>query len=139
MIKCEVLPRGLLPTRAEGDAGFDLYMPDGECIKAGKTKTVPLAIKLELPPGHFGLIKARSSIFEKGVNICGVIDEIFRGEISVMIQVLPKQGKDKFFCWADGDRLAQLLVIPYYQGGITDHTDLSFTKRGSDGFGSTGR
>ena len=125
---------------SEYAAGADLYaVIDGEItIGAGETAFIHTGIAIELPMGTVGLIYARSGMAcKKGLapaNKVGVIDCDYRGEVMVALHNHTAEPKTV----ADGERIAQLMVAPYYVASFTETAELSDTVRGEGGFGSTG-
>ena len=120
-------------------AGADLYACGDHEVKAGETVFVHTGIAIELPAGTVGLIYARSGLACKQdlapANKVGVIDCDYRGEIVV---ALHNHGKEPRHV-AAGDRIAQLVIAPYYTAEFAEAETLSETVRGAGGFGSTGR
>lgn len=131
----------IIPTRAhEGDAGFDLYacIDNPIIVKAGENVKIPTGIALSIPNGYFGAIFARSGLATKqGLrpsNCVGVCDPTYRGEYIVSLH--NDSGEDrKINC---GDRIAQLVIIPFIAPELQLVENLSNTERGTGGFGSTG-
>lgn len=120
-------------------AGADLYAAEGAEIPAGETRFVRTGIAVELPANTVGLVYARSGLASKRdlapANKVGVIDCDYRGEILV---ALHNHGKETRTV-AGGERVAQLVVAPYYVCDFEESESLSETERGAGGFGSTGR
>lgn len=122
-------------------AGADLYASiDGTLtIAPGQTVLVHTGIALEIPLGYAGLIYARSGLATKRglapANKVGVIDCDYRGEIMVALH----NHSDKEQTILDGERVAQLVITPYYTAEFELTEELSDTVRGEGGFGSTGR
>lgn len=120
-------------------AGADLCAAESAEIPAGETRFVRTGIALELPAGTVGLIYARSGLACKQdlapANKVGVIDCDYRGEIIV---ALHNHGGECRTVSA-GDRVAQLVVAPYYVAEFGEAEELSQTVRGEGGFGSTGK
>ncbi len=122
-------------------AGADLYAcTDGEVkILPGETVFVHTGIAIELPAGTVGLVYARSGLSCKRdlapANKVGVIDCDYRGEIIVALHNHGVEARTI----ADGERIAQLIVAPYYTAEFTESEELSATVRGEGGFGSTGK
>lgn len=120
-------------------AGADLCALEESVIPAGETKFVRTGIAVELPAGTVGLVYARSGLACKQdlapANKVGVIDCDYRGEIMV---ALHNHGKEPRTVNA-GDRIAQLVVAPYYVAQFEEAETLSETVRGEGGFGSTGK
>lgn len=129
-------------------AGYDLYADLGKDvfgevfasygIKPHDTLQIKTGIAVELPPGFFGAIFARSGIATKrGLRPCncvGVIDADYRGEVVVALHNdtdFPQEVKN-------GERIAQLVVIPYLPVDFVEVDELDDTERGAGGFGSTG-
>ncbi len=130
-------PDAVLPVRKrKGDAGLDLYAVEDVVLKPGEWKAVPTGIAVEIPEGHFGLIKDRSGLALKYALHClaGVVDENYRGEIKV---VMINLGGEEFKV-EKGTRIAQLLIVPYLSVEVEEVEELSDTERGERGFGSSG-
>ena len=106
---------------------------------AGETEFVHTGLIAELPEGTVGLICARSGLACKQglapANKVGVIDCDYRGEIIV---ALHNHGTETRMI-RRGDRIAQLIVAPYYEAVFECSEELSETVRGEGGFGSTGK
>ncbi len=121
-------------------AGCDLYSSSSEKISfnPGETKLVKTGIAMEIPLGYAGLIYARSGLATKRglapANKVGVIDSDYRGEIMVALHNHTNEVKeiDPY------ERIAQLVITPYVKGLFNEVDDLNETKRGENGFGSTG-
>ena len=142
-IKVKKLREGaVLPTYGtEYSAGADLHacLEEPVTIAPGQTKKIPTGIAMELPAGTAGLIYARSSLgTKKGLapaNKVGVVDSDYRGEFLVFLH---NHGSEpQTVC--HGDRVAQLLVTPVFTPGFVEAEALSDTRRGTGGFGSTGK
>ena len=120
-------------------AGADLFADGDYTVPAGETVFVKTGLAIELPSGMVGLIYARSGLAAKQdlapANKVGVIDSDYRGEIVV---ALHNHGKAVRTVNA-GDRVAQLVIAPYYTAEFTEAEELSDTARGEGGFGSTGK
>lgn len=96
-------------------------------------------LAVEIPPGYFGMIVARSGLSFKRqiklINDVGIIDEDYRGDIGIR---LVNEGNEHYTIKA-GDRVAQLIIIPYIQVGLEYVDELTETERGERGFGHSGR
>ena len=132
----------ITPTKgSEDSAGADFYALLDKDITLAPSETfmVPTGLALELPKGTVGLIYARSGIATKRglapANKVGVIDNDYRGEVMVALH----NHSDKPQTITNGERIAQLVVMPYYSVSFIESTALSETDRGEGGFGSTGR
>lgn len=112
---------------------------DKEYIEIPPNCMVKLATGLcvEIPEGYVGIIYDRSSMGLKGLfKVAGVIDNTYRGEISVVLWNLSKYD----ITIKHREKIAQLVILPYYQVTTIEYADeLSQTERGTGGFGSTGR
>lgn len=123
-------------------AGYDLCCNLENTLRLwpGQTKVIPTGIRLEIPKGYFGLVTSRSSTYKRGLvlaNSVGIIDSDYRGEVMIPVTNNGTLYEDV----NDGDRLAQLLILPVANVQL-DHVnveDLSITGRGDGGFGSTGK
>lgn len=130
----------LLPTKAtEGSAAFDLYAYTEAPLDPCETFKYKTGIALEIPEGSVGLIFPRSGLSTKfGIrlsNCVGVIDSDYRGEIIVALH----NDGDESYMINRGDRIAQLMIVDIPKIGIEEVTELSDTKRGIGGFGSSGK
>lgn len=134
-------PNAKLPTYgSEFAAGADLYAcPDGPVtIQPHETVLVPTGLSLELPVGWAGMIFARSGMAAKRdlapANKVGVIDCDYRGEVMVSLH---NHGTGPQTV-EPGERIAQLVILPYLTAQFFEAEELSDTVRGAGGFGSTG-
>ena len=132
-----------LPTRAnEGDAGLDLYAAEAATLGPGERASVGTGIAIEVPPGHAGLVLPRSGLAARHgialVNAPGLIDAGYRGEVRVL---LLNTDREQSFEIAPGDRIAQLLLVPFVapETRVVDELPASADGRGAGGFGSSGR
>ena len=136
-------PSAVLPTSGSAcAAGYDLYA----CLEApvevpphGNTK-IGTGLSVEIPDGYFGAVFARSGLAAKHCirpsNCVGVCDSDYRGEYMVFMH----NDSDVPYTVNPGDRIAQLVVMPYLAVNFEEtDEELSQTGRGSAGFGSTGR
>ena len=128
-----------LPTRGSNDAaGLDLYCPFHIKILADSQKKIPLGVAVEIPKGHMGLLVPRSSMSKtplRCANSVGIIDEDYRGEISIVYENV----SCKDYTIARGDRIAQLIIVPIKLVDVVEVDELTATERGSGGYGSTGK
>lgn len=121
-------------------AGADLYacMEEPLTIKAGETQFVHTGIAMEIPEGLVGLVYARSGLAcKKGLapaNKVGVIDSDYRGEIMVALYNHSKED----ITIESGERVAQMVIAPYFYAEYQEVDELEDTVRGAGGFGSTG-
>jgi len=130
-----------LPTRAtNGDAGLDLYASEPARLEPGARVSVGTGIAVEIPNGYAGLVLPRSGWAANHgislVNAPGLIDAGYRGEVRVL---LLNTDRDDAFEISEGDRVAQLLVVPFASLDPVEADSLAESDRGEGGFGSTGR
>ncbi len=133
-----VLPRYATPSSAGADL-CALLEEDSIVIGAGETKLLHTGIAVAIPEGYVGLICARSGLSVKEglapANKVGVIDADYRGELMVALHNHSQEERKV----TQGQRVAQLLIMPVTQGEFTEVSSLSSTERGEGGFGSTGK
>ena len=129
------------PTRgSDYAAGYDLYAATeyNIIIQPHQTVKIGTGIATAIPQGYFGGIFARSGLAtKKGLapaNKVGVIDSDYRGELIVALH----NDTDIVQEVAAGDRIAQLIILPFVSVNFIQVDDLDETERGSGGFGSTG-
>lgn len=134
-------PRAVIPARSTpGAAGYDMCacLEVPVTIYPGETVMIPTGIAMEIPLGVAGLIFPRSGMASKRglapANKVAVIDPDYRGEIFI---ALLNHGKVHQVI-QPGDRIAQMLFVPYFAPELEEVETLSETKRGAGGFGSTG-
>lgn len=129
----------VIPSYAKpGDAGMDLVATSKSVDASGNT-VYGTGIAIEIPEGHVGLIFPRSSNSKTDLyltNHVGVIDSGYRGEIMFKFRavkpVFPKE-------YAVGDKVGQIIIVPYPAVQFVEVDELSSTERGEGGFGSTGK
>lgn len=136
-------PRASLPSyETAGAAGADLAacLRDGETIiiKPNQWAKVGTGLALEIPPTMVGLVFGRSGLaYRQGVtlqNAVGVIDSDYRGELAILVR---NEGA-KAIEISHGDRIGQLVIMPFYQAKFISQDALKETERSTGGFGSTG-
>ena len=135
-ISCLVDSKEFLPRRANRtDAGADLMSTEDLEIYPGEQKVVGTGVAVKIPEGYAGFVFNRSSQGKKGISIphsVGVIDADYRGEIKVLL----KNISDDPYKISQGDRIAQLVIMPVLLPTFVDVWN--DTERGTGGFGSTG-
>jgi dUTP pyrophosphatase len=123
----------------DGDAGYDLSCVDSFVLRPGERRMVPTGVAIALPEGVAGLVMPRSGLAHRHgiacVNSPGLIDPNYRGELRV---ILVNHGEEMWRAHA-GDRIAQLLLVPYWTPELRVVDELPSSVRGADGFGSSGR
>ena len=121
-------------------AGADLYaiLDEPLTLAVGQTVLVHTGLAMEIPAGFVGLVCARSGLATKRglapANKVGVIDADYRGEIMV---ALHNHGTEAQTI-DHGERVAQMMIVPYLTADYVEVDELSDTVRGEGGFGSTG-
>jgi len=125
----------VIPAYAKkGDAGMDLtavwQKQELDLITYGTGLTV------EIPVGYVGLLFPRSSVYKTKMfltNCVGVIDSGYRGEVMMKFEMMDSKAMYK-----TGDRIGQIIILPYPQIEFDEVKELSSTERGQGGYGSTG-
>lgn len=136
----KVLIKGaeLLTLQSPGDAGYDLRAARAGRISSGAWAVVGTGLYLELPSDYVGLIHPRSGLAAKqGVTVLnapGTIDSNYRGEVGV---ILINHSREPFYYEA-GDRIAQIIFQRVEHPDFELVSDLNYSERGVDGFGSSG-
>lgn len=127
----------IMPSYAkDGDAAMDLYAAHKEIDDYGNL-VYYTGLCLEIPMGFVGLLFPRSSVSKTSLalaNSVGVVDSGYRGEIMLKYRRIPSISES----YKVGDRVGQLMIIPYPKVELIEADELSITDRGSGGFGSTG-
>ena len=131
-----------LPTRgSEYAAGYDLYAAISQDIYIAPHSTIKIGTGLafELPEGTFAAIFARSGLATKQglrpANCVGICDSDYRGEYIVAIH----NDSDQVQYIEPGERIAQMILLPFYSMNFNEVDELSDTDRGEGGFGDSGR
>lgn len=121
----------------KGAAGADLYASESLILKPNERKLIKTGVSIELPEGHLCYVMGRSgNTIKKGLHVAlGLVDEDYRGEIGVM--AFNQSGEAISF--AKGDRVAQMVILPYPKVEFVEVDELSDTERGAGGYGSTGK
>ena len=140
----KVRENATVPTRATSEsAGYDLHacIDKDLTIKKGDLIRVPCGIAIELPSSEYAaFIFARSGLGIKyGISLSngvGVIDSDYRGEIQVG---LCRTSDGDPYVIKNGDRIAQMIIMPVSNVNFKLVENLGESERGSGGFGSTGR
>lgn len=135
--------KAIVPTRgSEYAAGYDLYAVFEEekiTIWPHDTIMIDTGWSMEIPEGYFGAIFARSGLAAKQglrpANCVGVIDSDYRGPVKVALH----NDTQEHQIVHQGDRIAQLVIMPYKSIEFEEVDELDDTTRGEGGFGSTGK
>jgi dUTP pyrophosphatase len=134
-------PEAQLPRRATASStGLDLFAclgQDNSIMLSSTPRLIGAGIAIEFPPGYDVQIRPRSGLSLKGVGVTlGTIDSDYRGEVMVTMYMLTPGVS---FEVKHGDRIAQLVIHKLADVKICESEELSTTKRGTGGHGSTGR
>lgn len=125
----------VIPTKAHAtDAGCDLYATS--CHYDNGLIIYGTGIAVEIPEGYVGLVFPRSSIANTHLtlsNSVGVIDSGYRGEVMAKFRKGGSRGYNV------GERIAQLIILPYPEVVFEEAEELSDSDRGTGGYGSSGK
>lgn len=131
-------PEAVIPAYArEGDAGLDLTATSCEIDEYGNV-VYGTGLAFEIPDGYVGLLFPRSSNSKKDLiltNCVGVVDSGYRGEVTFKFRSI----SDRNIGYGLGDRIGQLIIMPYPKINFIESEKLSETERGTGGYGSSGR
>ena len=121
-----------------GDAGYDLHARKDYVLCEHDRMRIKTGVRVAIPYGYVGFICPRSGLAAKDgitvLNSPGVIDSGFRGEIEVIL--VNHSDDDKII--RQGDKIAQLVIVPFITPNIDWVDELPDSERGEGGFGSTG-
>jgi len=140
-VECLEHNRVLPEYKTSGAAGMDLCAAIEEpvVLKPLERALIPTGLKIELEKGYEAQIRPRSGLSIKHgvtlINCVGTIDEDYRGEVCVPVVNL---SSEEYTIMPD-ERIAQMVISKYEKAKIDVVTELSDTKRGEGGFGSTGK
>lgn len=134
--------KAIIPTKGSKEsAGYDLYAccDDTVIIESHKTEKIGTGLAICPPVGYFGAIFARSGLAAKNglrpANCVGVCDEDYTGEYIVALH----NDSSSIRAINPGDKIAQLVFLPYMDVDFCETDNLDSTERGDSGFGSTGK
>lgn len=137
----------IMPMRAhEWDAGLDLYSPSCEIVPRTEimgvlsvqvgSRTIDTGVHIEIPKGYVGFIKSKSGLnVNHGLTAEGVIDSGYTGSIRVKLYNHTRED----YAINEGDKIAQLVILPIITPDLELVDEFEATERGDGGFGSTGR
>lgn len=135
----KLVPEAVVPQKAhKSDAGFDLVAVSKSCDKFGNI-CYGTGLAFQIPEGHVGLIFPRSSLSKYDLrltNAVGVIDSGYIGEVSFKFK---PTGFLECGIYEVGDRIGQMIIMPYPEIEFEEAEELSETDRGTGGYGSSGR
>jgi dUTP pyrophosphatase len=123
----------------DGDAGMDLTCVDIEYQQ--DYVSYKIGLSFEIPKGYVGLLFPRSSNSKKDLlltNSVGVIDSGYRGEVELRFKPILNGKLENIKTYEVGDRIGQIMIIPYPKIEFVETENLSQSQRGDGGFGSTG-
>lgn len=146
----KVRENAVMPSKAHpSDAGFDLTASVVE-FDADGNLVCRTGLAFEIPEGYVGLLFPRSSISKKSLmltNAVGVLDSGYRGE--VLFKFKPMDGYATsvrrynraldISSYGVGERIGQLIIMPYPDIEFVESSELSDSERGFGGYGSSGR
>lgn len=132
--------RAVIPTYSKpGDAGMDItaisMKYEKDYLEYGT------GLSFEVPEGYVMLIFPRSSVSKKDMmlaNCVGVLDSGYRGELKLRFNIMYQPGKLLRSYYNTGEKIGQIMIIPYPTVEFTEVEELSDSERGEGGFGSTG-
>ena len=119
---------------------MDLYaaIENEIVLNPGERVLIPTGFAAEIPEGTAGFIFTRSGLgIKKGIHVTngvGVVDSDYRGEIHVGLHNLSQEA----YTIAPLERIAQMIIMPYFAVDVIEAEALDETDRGAGGFGSTG-
>ena len=133
----KLIEEAVVPVRAhKSDAGMDLTATHKEVTS--KFIEYGTGLSMEIPEGHMGLIFPRSSISKTNLTLCnsvGIVDSSYRGEIKIRFDRRDHDASS--ISYKLGDRVAQIIIMPYPEVEFDVVSELDETIRGSGGFGSS--
>ena len=137
----KITPTAVIPERgSKFSAGYDLAadIPEKILIRPQTTVKIPTGLSFEVPEGYFGGVYARSGLATKQglrpANAVGICDSDYRGEYIVPLH----NDSNETRIIEPGQRIAQVIFQPYLLCELEESDNLTQTKRGDGGFGSTG-
>lgn len=123
--------------KTSGSVGMDLNSIENIELAPQEIKLIGTGLSIELEQKFEAQIRPRSGLSLKGITVInspGTIDSDYRGEIKIILINLSKQN----FTIHKGDRIAQMIIQKVEIAELEEVSELSDTKRGKKGFGSTG-
>lgn len=136
MIRVTLDKGAKMPRREHADdAGLDLFAVGDWMVPAGGYAKIETGVHIEIPRGYVGLVTSKSGLMGKGLTCRGTIDSNYRGSIKAVVY----NHGDVDYEFADGDKVTQLVILPYNMDVLVEVETLEETDRGNGGFGSTGK
>lgn len=141
ILQVKLEQNGTLPQRkTKYAAGIDMYVNEDDFdVKPGEIRKVSFGFSAAIPAGHVGLMVIRSGHGAKGValaNAVGIIDSDYRG---VWMANLINNNPNEPVPIKRGERIAQVVLVPYASFPVVQVAELDETERGAGGFGHSGR
>jgi len=137
--KDAVIPKQM----TDGAAGFDLTAVSSYFDETNSVYVYDTGLAFEIPKGYVGLVFPRSSISKTCMrlsNAVGVLDSDYRGSLYFKFdEALSEAPSLLNKAYLKGDRIGQLVIIPYPQIELVEVDELNDTVRGTGGYGHTGR
>ena len=125
-----------LPTSAhETDGGYDLYSRTEAIIPPRDKMSFDIGVHVQLPEGTIGYISSRSGMNRRGISCEGIVDSGYNGSISVNLINHSNEPYEVH----EGDRIAQMVILPILKPGLEVVKEFEETERGNNGFGSSGK
>lgn len=127
--------------KTDGSSGVDLeaFIENPIIVEPNSSKLIPTGISLSIPQDCEVQVRPRSGLAAESsisvLNTPGTIDSDYRGEIKI---ILFNHGNEQFVV-KNGDRIAQMVLVPVFKFQFEEVNELTQTIRGSGGFGSTGK
>jgi dUTP pyrophosphatase len=140
----KLVEEAIIPSYAKkGDAGLDLTAVSYEYDKDKDCHIYGTGLAFEIPEGHVGLLFPRSSNRKTDAYLCnhvGVVDSGYRGEVMFSFKNRDKGDEIPQLVkpYNVGDRVGQLIILPFPEINLVESDELSETERGTGGHGHTG-
>ena len=120
----------------EDDGGLDLRSPIAATVPAMGSYIFDIGVHMEIPKGYVGLLVSKSGLnIKQSILSEGLIDSGFTGSITVKLY---NEGNEDYHV-NRGDKISQMVILPYYKASLELTDKLDDTPRGEGRFGSTGR
>lgn len=136
-MKIQLDPGAYMPDRAhEDDAGLDIRASEAQIVKARDCAVFDTGAHIQIPAGYCGLLVSKSGLNVKhGLLSTGLIDAGYTGSIAVKLY----NNSDEDYHVEAGDKISQLVVLPFLAESLELVETLEESDRGEKGFGSSGR
>ena len=130
-------PNAKLPSKAYmHDAGLDVYSCETKKVFPKQMSEIDIGISIELPPGYYITFEGRSGLRKEGILLpTAVIDSGFRGRLSILLYSVSEYTRTIYI----GDKVGQMLIHKTPGVQVIEVDELTKSKRGEKGFGSSGR